>query len=67
MSNVDYRDYVLEGVENGLFDPEHLLFCCLKYMSQDDVKDMLEINEYPLWKEGNNEACKLHDLKTNSP
>ena len=51
MSNVDYRDYVLEGVENGLFDPEHLLFCCLKYMSQDDVRDMLQINEYPLWKE----------------
>lgn len=47
----DYRDYVLEGVENGFFNAEHLLLCCLKYMSQGDVKDMLQINEYPLWKE----------------
>lgn len=47
----DYRDYALEGVEQGFFSSEHLLLCCLKYMSQDDVRDMLEINEYPLWKE----------------
>ena len=44
---IDYRDYALELVEDNGFDAEHMLLCCLKYMSQDDVKDMLHINEYP--------------------
>jgi hypothetical protein len=44
---IDYRDYALELVEDNGFSPEHMLLCCLKYMSQDDIKDMLHINEYP--------------------
>lgn len=38
------RDLVLIMVENG-FDPNHLLLCCLKYMSHDDVRGMLHANE----------------------
>jgi hypothetical protein len=30
------------------FSAEEMLVACLKYMSQDDVKDMLEVNEYPM-------------------
>jgi hypothetical protein len=41
---IDYRDLVMEMVEDG-FEPEYLLLCCLKYMSQMDVKDMLIQNE----------------------
>ena len=42
--NEDPRDYALELVEIG-HDPEHLLLCCLKYMSHDDVRGMLDCNE----------------------
>jgi hypothetical protein len=39
------RDYALEMVENGLVTADHLLLCCLKYMSHDEVRDMLDANE----------------------
>jgi hypothetical protein len=41
----DPRDYALEMVESGLVSADHLLLCCLKYMSTDDVRDMLDANE----------------------
>lgn len=40
----DYRDFVMSLVEDGLFDERFLLVACLKYMSQDDVKGMIEAN-----------------------
>ena len=43
---IDYRDRAIELVEDG-FDAKQMLIACLKYMSQDDVEDMLHINEYP--------------------
>ena len=30
------------------FNADDMLVACLKYMSQDEVKDMMEMNEYPL-------------------
>ena len=44
---MDYRDFALELVEDMDYDPKYMLIACLKYMSQDDVKDMLWVNEYP--------------------
>jgi len=44
---IDYRDYAIELVEDNGFDAKEMLIACLKYMSQDDVEDMLHINEYP--------------------
>jgi len=41
----DPRDYALEMVENGLVSADHMLLCALKYMSHDDVRDMLDCNE----------------------
>ena len=41
----DYRDIAIEMVEDGMIDPMMMLTVCLKYMSNDEVKDMLEINE----------------------
>jgi len=40
----DPRDYALELVGQG-HSADHLLLCCLKYMSHDDVRDMLDCNE----------------------
>ena len=42
----DYRDIAIEMVEDGMIGPMTMLTACLKYMSNDEVKDMLEINEF---------------------
>ena len=41
----NYRDIALELVENGMVSAEELLSMALKYMSKDDVEDMLDTNE----------------------
>jgi len=53
----DPRDFALEMVENGLVSADHLLLCALKYMSHDDVRDMLDCNELsPRFDEDNDES-----------
>jgi hypothetical protein len=44
---IDYRDYAIELVEDNGFDAKQMLIAALKYMSNDDVQDMLHCNEYP--------------------
>jgi hypothetical protein len=39
------RDEALELVENGMVTAEAMLTMCLKYMSTDEVEDMLDSNE----------------------
>lgn len=39
------RDYAVALVEDGLVSAEVLLTACLKYMSHDDVRGMLDANE----------------------
>lgn len=41
----DPRDFALQLVADGLVTADHLLVCALKYMSHDDVRDMLDCNE----------------------
>ena len=41
----NYRDIALELVENGMVSAEDMLVMALKYMSNDDVEDMLDSNE----------------------
>ena len=41
----NFRDVALELVENGMVTAEDMLTMCLKYMSTDDVEDMLDCNE----------------------
>ena len=43
----DYRDFAIELVEDMGYDPKDMLIAALKYMSMDDVEDMLHCNEYP--------------------
>ena len=45
---MDYRDFAIELTEDMGYSAEDMLVACLKYMSQDDVKGMLEANEYPM-------------------
>ena len=39
------RDRALELVEEGMVSAEDMLTMALKYMSTDDVEDMLDCNE----------------------
>jgi len=39
------RDKALELVDNGMVSAEDMLTMALKYMSVDDVEDMLDCNE----------------------
>jgi len=44
-TTIDPRDRAIELVENGFVSTLGMLTMCLKYMSHDDVIDMLECNE----------------------
>ena len=39
------RDKALELVEEGMVSAENMLTMCLKFMSTDEVEDMLDTNE----------------------
>ena len=45
MFNHNSRDRALELVEDGIVSAEAMLTMALKYMSTDDVEDMLDCNE----------------------
>jgi hypothetical protein len=36
---------LLELIDDGILDAEHVLKCALSYMSEADVKDMAECND----------------------
>ena len=40
-----YTNQLLEMVEEGLISTVVVTIMCMKYMSDDDVKDMMEANE----------------------
>jgi hypothetical protein len=41
-----YTNMLLEMVEDSVLDRDHVIMACLKYMSEDDVQDMMEANEF---------------------
>ena len=45
MITFNSRDKALELVEEGLVSADDMLIMALKYMSTDDVEDMLDCNE----------------------
>ena len=44
-------DKVLEMIEAGLLDPKDVVLMCLKWMSEDSVKEMCAANEIDLDRE----------------
>ena len=64
---MDYRDFAIELTEDMGFSAEDMLVACLKYMSQDDVKDMLEANEYPMSCEEDEDVAEEEDLLARYP
>ena len=42
---MDYRDQLIEMVEDGMLDPMMAVTMCVKWMSNDEVGEMLDANE----------------------
>jgi hypothetical protein len=40
-----YTNILLERIEEGLYDKDYVIMACIKYMSEDDVEDMMHYNE----------------------
>lgn len=55
MSARKFTNELWEMIENGLLSHETVLTACLKYMSEDDVKDMMECNEFILDEDNDDE------------
>ena len=47
----EYTNAVLDAVEEGVLDKDAVIMACLKYMSEDDVKDMVRVNDFMPWLE----------------
>ena len=45
ITDIDARDQAIELVEDGTVSAKDMLVMALKYMSTDDVADMLDCNE----------------------
>lgn len=41
----DATNKILEMIDNGLLSPTSVVTMCLKWMSEDDVKEMCKANE----------------------
>jgi len=41
-----YTNALLEMVEDGILDKDWVIMACLKYMSDDQVRDMAKANEF---------------------
>jgi len=44
----EYTSKLLELIEDGMLDRDTVIMACVKYMSEADVQDMMEINEFIL-------------------
>ena len=45
MRRREYTNKLLEMVEEGLLDKDMVIMACVNYMSEDDVRGMMEANE----------------------
>lgn len=41
-----YTNKLLEMIEEDLLDKDSVIMACVKYMSEDAVKDMMESNDF---------------------
>ena len=41
-----YTNKLLEMVDEGILDRDSVIMACVKYMSEDEVRDMMHANEF---------------------
>ena len=42
----DFSTKLLDMIDDGLLDKDTVIMACVKYMSEDDVRDMMFANEF---------------------
>lgn len=42
----EFTNKLLEMVEEGILDRDNVIMACVKYMSEDEVRDMMHCNEF---------------------
>lgn len=42
----EYSTILLQMVEEGMLDRDNVIMACVKYMSEANVRDMMESNEF---------------------
>lgn len=52
----EYTTKLLDMIDEGLLDRDTVIMACVKYMSEDDVKDMMHCNEMLLEEEDEEET-----------
>ena len=50
-----FTNKLYDMVDEGILSKDTVIVACLKYMSEDDVKDMMEHNEFILDEDEQNE------------
>ena len=46
-----YTNHLLAAIEDGVLDKDQVIMACVKYMSEDDVQDMVRVNDFMPWLE----------------
>jgi hypothetical protein len=58
----EYTNKILEAVEAEMLDKDIVIMACLKYMSEQQVKDMAEANEFFMDEEEDEDYDPLDDF-----
>lgn len=56
-----YTNMILSMVEDGILDKDTVILACLNYMSESEVQDMAECNEFLLEEELEEEEDSCDD------
>ena len=51
----DYTRKLLDLIEDGMLARDTVIMACVKYMSEADVQDMMEMNEFIVEQDEDNE------------
>ena len=52
----EYTNKLLEMVEEGILNKDTVIMACVKFMTEDQVQDMMEANEFILEDEDDDEV-----------
>jgi len=59
----EYTEQLLEMIDNEIIDRDYVIRACVKYMSEDDVREMMEINEIvPAFYEGDDDFALVEEF-----
>jgi hypothetical protein len=58
-----YTNMLLDMLDEGIISHDEVIMACLKYLSEDDVQDMMEANEFieEVYEDEENVDIELND------